>query len=80
MVGDSSSGLWHCLQPRSQCWEKLTVPWKRLQQGAEELQLELQDLKEGDVSLLGTPVFWLGEKWGRAGAIQPLSPACVCWR
>lgn len=56
------------------------MPWKRLQQGAEELRLELQDPKEGDVPVLGTPVLWLGEKWGRAGAIQLLHPACVCWR
>lgn len=24
-------------------------------------------------------MLWLGKKWGRAGAIQPLSPAHVCW-
>lgn len=23
-------------------------------------------------------MLWLGKKWGRAGAIQPLSPAHVC--
>lgn len=24
-------------------------------------------------------MLWLEKKWGRAGAIQPLSPAHMCW-
>lgn len=66
-VGDRSSGLWHWLQPRTRCWEKVTVSRERLQP-----QRTLRKV----CPCVGSPGLWLGgRKWGRAGAAQPLSLA-----
>lgn len=68
-VGDRSSGLWHWLQPRTQCWEKVTVSWERLQQDPEE-----------GMSLCRNP--WAlagGKKVGQSWSNPALEPCPVCW-